>query len=88
MNNQLIDILNSGATGFDRIVDFVKTLAGGGSEMPLDQVLIISRVLFAVVMIGFIGYFFDRMKQSVFGLESKVKPNDRKDRQPVRRIRR
>jgi hypothetical protein len=80
MNNQLIEILNSGTTGFDRIVDFVKILAGGNSELQLDQVLVISRVLFAVVMIGFIGYFFDRMKQSVFGLESKVKPNDRKER--------
>ena len=80
MNNQLIEIFNSGATGFYRIVDFVKTLAGGGSEIPLAQVLIISRVLFAVVMIGFIGYFFDRMKQSVFGLESKAKANDRKER--------
>jgi hypothetical protein len=80
MNKQLIELLNNGATGFDRIVDFAKTLAGGGFEMPLDQVLVISRVLFAVVMVGFIGYFFDRMKQSVFGLESKVKPNDRKER--------
>ena len=80
MNNQLIEIFNSGATGFDRIVNFVKTLAGGGSEMPLDQVLIISRVLFAVVMIGFIGYFFDRMKQSVFAMVGNVKPSDRKER--------
>jgi hypothetical protein len=80
MNNQLIDLFNSGATGFDRIVDVVKTLAGGNTEIPLDQVLIISRVLFAVVMIGFIGYFFDRTKQTVFAMESKAKPNDRKQR--------
>jgi hypothetical protein len=80
MNKQLIEIFNSGATGSGRIVDFVKTLVGEVSEMPLEQILIISRVLFAIVMIGFIGYFFDRMKQSVFGLESKVKPNDCKER--------
>jgi hypothetical protein len=80
MSKQLIEILNSGATGFDRVVDFVKTLAGGGSEMPLAQVLIISRVLFAVVMIGFIGYFFDRMKLSVFAMAGKAKPNDLKER--------
>jgi hypothetical protein len=81
MNNQLIEILNSGATRFDRIVDFVKTLAGGNSEIPLAQVLIISRVLFVVVMVGFIGYFFDRMEQSVFAREeSKAKPNDCKER--------
>jgi hypothetical protein len=72
MNNQLIEILNSGTTGFDRIVDFVKTLAGGNTETPLAQVLIISRVLFAVVMVGFIGYFFDRMKLSAFAMESKL----------------
>lgn len=80
MNNQLIDLFNSSATGFIRIVDFVKTLAGGGSELPLAQVLIISRILFAVVMIGFIGYFFDRMKQSVFAMAGKAKPNDYKER--------
>jgi hypothetical protein len=72
MNNQLIEIINSSVTGFDRIIDFVKTLAGGGFEMPLEQILIISRVLFAIVMIGFIGYFFDRMRQSAFAMESKV----------------
>jgi hypothetical protein len=80
MSNQLIDLFNSGATGFDRIVDVVKTLAGGNTEIPLDQVLIISRVLFAVVMIGFIGHFFDRTKQSAFAIKSKVKPNGRKER--------
>jgi|APDOM4702015191_1054821.scaffolds.fasta_scaffold1281115_1 hypothetical protein len=80
MNNQLIEIFNSGTTSFDRIVDFVKTLAGGGFEMPLAQALIISRVLFAVVMTGFIGYFFDRTKQSAFAIKSKVKPNGRKER--------
>ncbi|NOU21466.1 MAG: hypothetical protein HOO93_06685 [Methyloglobulus sp.] len=80
MSNQLIDLFNSAATGFNRIVDFVKTLAGENSEMPLVQVLIISRVLFAVVMIGFIGYFFDRMKRSVFAMVSNAKPNVRKER--------
>jgi hypothetical protein len=72
MNNQLIEILNSSAIGFERNVDFVKTLARGNSEMLLDQALIISRVLFAVVMIGFIGYFFDRMEQSAFTMLGKA----------------
>lgn len=80
MNNQLIEILNSAATGFDRIVNFVKTLAGGNTEIPLDQILIVSRVLFAVVMVGVIGYCFDRTKQSLFTLTSKARPNDRKGR--------
>ncbi len=73
MNNQLIEILNS-ATGIARIVDFVKILTVRDADMSLDQVLIISRVFFAVVMIGFIGYFFDRTKQSVFLMMSKEKP--------------
>jgi hypothetical protein len=73
MNNQLIEILNSRATGLGRIVAFVKTLAGEDSEMPLDQILIISRVLFAIVMIGFIGYFFDRIKISLFTMSGEAK---------------
>jgi hypothetical protein len=80
MNNQLIDLFNCGATGFDRVVDFVKTVVGGDPEMSLDQVLIISRVLFAVVMIGFIGYFFDQTKQSIFAVLGKAKPTVRKGR--------
>jgi len=79
MNNQLIEILKS-TTGFARVVDFVKTLASSGTEMPLDQVLIISRVLFAVVMIGFVGYFFDLTKKSTFVLLGKTKPNDSEGR--------
>jgi hypothetical protein len=76
MNTQLINLYN--ATGFNRIVDSVKTVGGGDSEFPLAEVLIISRVLFAVVMIGFIGYYFDRMKQSLFPTESKAKTNSRR----------
>ncbi|WP_411726774.1 hypothetical protein [Methyloglobulus sp.] len=78
MNDQLINLYN--ATGFNRVVDFVKTLAGGNSEMPLGHVLLISRVLFAVVMTGFIGYFFDRMKQSLLSMENKAKTNNRQGR--------
>ena len=62
MNNQFFD----NTTGFNRVVDSVKIVAGEISGIPLAQVLLISRVLFAVVMIGFIGYFFDRLKQSAF----------------------
>ena len=67
MSNQLINLLDSSATGFNRIADFVKTLAGGDSEMPLAEVL----------MIGFIGYFFDRMKLSLLPVESNVKTKNR-----------
>ncbi len=59
MSNQLINFLDNGATGFNRLVDFVKTLSGGDIEMTVAEVLIISRVLFAIVMVGFIGHFFD-----------------------------
>ncbi len=63
MSNLLINIFSS--TGFNRLTDFVKELSQGTPEIPLEHVLLISRVLFAIVMIGFIGYFFDRTKQSV-----------------------
>lgn len=78
MNDQLINLDN--ATGFNRVADFVKTLAGGNSEMALGNVLLISRILFAVVMIGFIGYYFDRMKQSLLSIENKAKTNNRQAR--------
>jgi len=65
MSNQLINLYN--ATGLNRLVDFLKTLSEGNPELPLDHVLLISRVLFTVVLIGFVGYQFDRTKQAVKG---------------------
>jgi hypothetical protein len=64
MNNHLINLYN--ATGFNRVEDSVNVTTGGSSDLLLADLLLISRVLFAVVIIGFIGYFFDRMKQSLF----------------------
>ncbi|MEQ1637369.1 MAG: hypothetical protein ABL903_11805 [Methylococcales bacterium] len=72
MNTQLINFLND-IIGLNRIVACIKSLAGEDTEMPLAEALIISRVLFAVVMFGFIGYFFDRMKQSVSARELTTK---------------
>lgn len=63
MSNQLTNIYN--ATGINRLVEFMKMMTEGNPEIPLEHVLLISRVLFAIVMIGFIGYFFDRTKQVV-----------------------
>lgn len=63
MSNLLINIYNT--VGLSRLVDFVKETGNGNPEIPLEHVLLISRVLFAIVMIGFIGYFFDRTKQTV-----------------------
>lgn len=80
MSNQLINFIDGSATSFNRLADFVKTLAGGDSEMPLAEVLILSRVFFAVVMIGFIGYFFDQAKQSLTPMESKAKMDSRRGR--------
>jgi hypothetical protein len=73
MNNHLINLYN--ATGLNRVVDSLSVAPSESSELPLGEVLIISRVLFAVVMIGFVGYFFDRMKQSVL-LKSDAKIKD------------
>jgi hypothetical protein len=80
MSNQLINFFDNGAAGFNRLADFVKTLGGGDSEMPLAEVLIVSRVLFAIVMVGFIGHFFDKAKQSLNPMESKAKTDDRQGR--------
>jgi hypothetical protein len=53
------------ATGLNRLINFLKAVSGGIPELPLADVLAVSRILFAVVMVGFIGYFFDRMEAVV-----------------------
>jgi hypothetical protein len=73
MNNHLISLYNS--TGFGRVVDSFKIVTGDSAELPLADILVISRVLFAVVMVGFMGYFFDRMKQSLF-VNNEAKTNN------------
>jgi len=73
MNNHLISLYNS--TGFGRVVDAFKIATGDSAELPLADILVISRVLFAVVMVGFMGYFFDRMKQSLF-VNNEAKTNN------------
>jgi hypothetical protein len=70
MNKQLI---HSRATVNNRFADFVKTLVATNPELPPGQLLVISRVVLVVLVFGFMGYFFDRMKQSVFTMESKAK---------------
>jgi hypothetical protein len=74
MNIHLIDLYN--ATGLGRVVDSLKFATGGNSDLPLADVLVISRVLFAVVMIGFVGHFFDNIKQSLFAVKSEAKAKD------------
>jgi flagellar biogenesis protein FliO len=76
MSSQLINLYNAST---NRIVDALKITISGDSELPLTDVLVISRILFAIVMIGFIGYFFDRMKQSM-SAESKAATNSRGER--------
>ncbi len=77
MNNHLVNLFN--ATGLNRVVDSLNIAPTESSELPLAEILIISRVLFAVVMIGFVGYFFDRMKQSVFvSSEERIKGQKRR----------
>jgi hypothetical protein len=64
MFNLFNNLVDSSVAGINRLVNFLKLL-GGSSDVPLADVLVISRVLFAVVMIGFIGYQFDRTKQTL-----------------------
>jgi hypothetical protein len=63
MNEHLINMYN--ATGLSQVEESINASTGGGSELLLADLLVISRVLFAVVMVGFIGYFFDRMKELI-----------------------
>ncbi len=63
MSDQMINLFNT--TGLSRLMDLTKEIVGGNPEIPLEHVLMVGRVLFAVVMVGFIGYFFDRTKESV-----------------------
>jgi hypothetical protein len=80
MSKLLIYFLDKCAIGINRFTDFVKTLGGGDSEMTLTEVLIISRVLFAIVMIGFIGYFFDHIKHALFPVQSDANEDSRRER--------
>jgi hypothetical protein len=61
MNNPFVDLYH--ASGIDRVVETLKRV-GGECELPLADILVLSRILFAIVMIGFIGYFFDRVRQT------------------------
>ena len=74
MNIDLIDIYD--ATGLGRVVDSLKFASERSADLPLADVLVISRVLFAVVMIGFVGHFFDNIKQSLFAAKSEAKAKD------------
>jgi hypothetical protein len=64
MNNPLINLFN--APEINRVVDSLSIATGENSGLSLAEILIVSRILFAVVMIGFIGHFFDRIKQALF----------------------
>ncbi|NOS72940.1 MAG: hypothetical protein HOP36_00085 [Methyloglobulus sp.] len=44
-------------------------LFDNNADVSLADVLVVSRILFAVVMVGFIGYFFDRIKQIAIPVE-------------------
>lgn len=77
MNEHLINLYNS--TGLNRVEDSINIAAGENSELLLADLLVISRVLFAVVMVGFIGHFFDRIKQAIF-VNSEVNAKDFKRR--------
>lgn len=65
MNNPFNNPIDTGVSAINRFMNFIKILVGGSSEVPLADVLVISRILFAIVMIGFIGHHFERTKQSI-----------------------
>lgn len=65
-------------TGFNRLINFLKAVSGGIPDLSLADVLVISRILFAIVVVGFLGYFFDQMKLSAFSLEKEAKTHSYK----------
>lgn len=69
MNN----LLSTSDSFIDRLANFTRLLTDENSEIPLAHILLISRVLFAVVMIGFIGYYYDRLKDSLTPAQSHKK---------------
>jgi ACR3 family arsenite efflux pump ArsB len=55
-------------------------LFDNNADVSLVDVLVVSRILFAIVMVGFIGYFFDRMKQIAIPVEKEVNTQQRQRR--------
>jgi hypothetical protein len=49
------------------------------ADIPLAEVLVISQVLFTVVLVGFVGYYFDRIKETLKAqvIESKDNAHER-----------
>ncbi|MGZ8186578.1 MAG: hypothetical protein ACXW0H_08225 [Methylobacter sp.] len=78
MSTQLIKYYK--ATGFDRLVHRLRSVDRRNSELSLHHLVLISRILFAIFIIGFMGYFFDRLMQTLFTLEGKAKTNSHQER--------
>ena len=74
MNIHLIDIFNT--TGLARVVDSLKFASDSDNGQSLADLLVLSRVLFAVVMVGFVGHLFDNIKQSLLPVKSEAKAKD------------
>lgn len=55
-------------------------LFDNNADVSLADVLVVSRILFAVVMVGFIGYFFDRIKQIAIPAEKEANTQQKQRR--------
>lgn len=59
MKSQFTELEN--ITDSSLYANAVKIADSKDQDLPLHPVLLISRLLYAVFVVGFIGYYFDRM---------------------------
>ncbi len=58
--------------------NFIENLTSAfKADLPLAEVLVISQVLFTVVLVGFGGYYFDRIKATLKAQVIESKDNTR-----------
>ncbi len=57
--------------------NFIENLTSAKADIPLAEVLVISQVLFTVVLVGFVGYYFDRIKATLKAQVIENKDNTR-----------
>jgi hypothetical protein len=74
MNKQLINSYDT--SGINRHDPLVKIAGQGNAQFLLRHLVLISRIFFAVFVIGFMGYFFDQMKQSFSNIWNKTNTNN------------
>lgn len=73
MNTLFINLLVSIDSFMDRFFSALSILVNGDTEMPLADIIILSRVLFAVVVVVLYVQYFDRVKAALFPVKTTVR---------------